>query len=330
MRVYFRSALVLWLMASLGCSTHDAARAPSPDTPEALQESASPAASSIAGELERAVASGSWDELLLIYECRREGYWQELWIFGNGVAIWNQDTQKTLEPDQIRQVLSALHAGGFATMAETYGGKHTTGPPTQAGVSVRCSLNLELEGREHRTAQLVEGYQHEPLQTLADKIYAIAQDPSPGVQAQNLADGLAKIARGDLALEALTFIAHRKPELGTAGDGWLLQLVKGGLTVRPYRSDSGYGDTIHPEITPERVRELARRLHENGIGQLPINLWSSDYREIKVRVLKHETSAVARPFGGLTEPVPENAAAQERFEGLFETIEELRRDVGGL
>ncbi|MCP3957302.1 MAG: hypothetical protein GY719_05565 [bacterium] len=297
----------------------------------------------VAAAIERALAEG-WQELRIVSECLTESGPAAVEVFGNGVAIWRTEAQFTLTHDQIRQQLEILRDGGFADLGEVFGGRTPAPPETIEEMKRRmldrgestgssgqpsrivCRVELELDGVYKRTAQLRRGEQSTTLRQLAEQILDLCREPAKlGITAADLGEGLAKAAAGELAPETMALLLHHKPTSGDGAEGFLLRLDGREASSRTFRQGEGYGDIHELELHDDDLTVLLQLLADQGLGELPINLYAEHYTDLTVEVLQHRLAVQARQFADMTPT--QHGEKQTSFERIFGEIHELHRRV---
>ncbi len=341
---------LLSLTVTLGCAGVGATPAAAPDrSPEGALSGpgagpppmdapeASGAAATVRRALERALERGGrWQELRVETECLQDASLRHVEIFGSGTTIWNERRQITLEHGDLVAVLEAILRADFPSMHQLYGkGDPEMQQPDESGegaaIRVICRVVLTLDGVTKQSAQRAQGPQSEELESLAEEIFALVSKPEQdGVTAEDLGDGLAKVADGRLAPEALRVLLHRKDEDVEAGTpeaprdaGYLLRLEGRRLRVSPFRQPGGYGDPVETELDADRLGELANLLADDRVGELPANLYAGHYADLVVEVLNREARVQARRFANLSPKT--HGEKQERFERIEEALDALAR-----
>jgi hypothetical protein len=177
-------------------------------------------------------------------------------------------------------------------------------------------VTLSLPSGEHTVVQLEAGDQSESLKALAAEIAATAAGGADLVTIGSLDEGLARVADGGLAPEALRVAVHFKP---TAGDGWLFSARDGVLRSQPFSAQTGYADEYR-HVARDRIRALARRLHQDGVAYWRTRIPAAEYTELRVQVLDQRLEILARPLAGAS---PASAAE-------VRALQSLRRDITAL
>ncbi|HBL28279.1 MAG TPA: hypothetical protein DD490_15700 [Acidobacteria bacterium] len=278
--------------------------------------------------LETALARGAWQDLRIEAECRDEEVLRlrSLLLLGGGVGIWNQERQLAVPRERLLAALALLHDAGFAALRESYGGKGTGRGPAW-GVEMICRVRAVLDGEVWQSVQLSQGEQSAGLKQLAQSLLALGKELAPaGVSAASLDDGLAKIARGELAPETLTLQLLRQDEdPAVLEGGWILR-IEGGWGQVSHQSAATAWTTPRRILLPrEEIATLAGRLAAAQVEELPANLYSSWYQDVEIRVLNRRRSLLARRFAGLT---PESlGASQVRFNEITALLEAVQKRV---
>lgn len=308
---------------------------PAPETTARSGSGAEPAAqvpadAPVTRALDEALTRRSWQDLRIDSECQDEtGHLRTARLYGTGVGIWNNERQFTVSQERLLGLLEALRHAGFGAMRETHGGKDdpATGAPPRWGLEMICRVRLALDGVAKQSYQLSEGRQSAELRDLAGQVLAVAEELGPsGVAADSLEDGLDKIARGELAPEALTLQLQRQPEgAGPHQEGWILRVEDGQAQFSVSSPETGWSPPRRVRLTREEAVGLARRLAAVRPAELPVNLYSSWFEDLEIRVLNRKTSLQARRFASLT---PEtHGERQKRFEQIVAALEELKERV---
>lgn len=322
-----RFATSLPLLFLTACSgTPDPASPARPGSGGETAAAQAPAAEPFARALDAALARGSWRELRIESECRDDaGDLRSAELFGTGVGIWNRERQFAVPRERLLGVLEAARRAGFGAMPESFGGK---GAPKMR-LEMICRVQIALDGEEKQSYQLSEGRQSPELEELAGRILAVAAELGPsGVAASSLDDGLDKIARGELAPEALTLQLQRQAEDPEAAEGgWILRIEDGGAQVSFYTPAGGWTEPRYVRLSPEEAAGLARQLAAARPEDLPGNLYSTWYQDLEIRVLNRRKALQARRFASLT---PEtHGERQKRFDRIIAALEALQERVAG-
>lgn len=282
--------------------------------------------------LDAALERRSWEDLRIESECQDDtSRLHSAVLFGSGVGIWNHERQLTVSRERLLDLLGELRRAGFGAMPETHGGKDDPGTdrPGAWAMEMICRVRLRLDGVEKQSYQLSKGRQDAGLRELAGKVLAVAEELGPsGVAAASLEDGLAKLAGGELAPEALTLQLQRQPEDPKAPEGgWILRIEEGRAQISFNTQADGWTEPRRVPLAREEIAALARALAAAGLEDLPGNLYSSYYQDFEVRVLNRKKSLQARRFANVT---PEtHGDKQKRFDQLIANLEELEARIAG-
>lgn len=280
----------------------------------------------LARALDAALARKSWDDLRLDSECRDdEGFFRSTKLFGSGVGIWNHERQISVPRERLLGLLEAVRRSGFSSMPESFGG----GEESEASWKLQmiCRVRVTLDGVEQQTFQLSEGSQSAELKQLAEQILAVGAKLGPsGLAAGSLEDGLWKIYRGELAPEALTLQLLRQSEDPNVSEGsFILRIEDGVAQVSLPSPETAWTPPRRVRLSREEAATLAGQLAAAQPDGLPVNLYSTWYQDLEIRVLNQKKTLQARRFANLT---PEtHGANQKRFEDLILAIEALQQKV---
>lgn len=328
-----RPLACLLLMTSVACA---GGGPPPPDAgggtiPDAAGSGPAPAESAatehfdpgFAAALEEAASSGTWGDLHLFAECATDAGLESLEIFGDGVAIWDEERQFELPREEIASLLAAFERTGLAAMRNTYGGSSDLAEPEpDLAQEVVCRLRLRLGATVKEVVQLRKGRQSEELRRLALAVLDAGRGPArTGVGAASLEEGLAKIAAGELDPRAMELVLHRRPErAGEAGESWLLRLAGSEATVAAALAGAA-DEERRLRLASGELARLTRLLADLGVGSLPGNLYAESYTDLALKVLGDRQRIQARRFAGMTADT--HGAAQERFDRILGELQQL-------
>jgi hypothetical protein len=160
---------------------------------------------------------------------------------------------------------------------------------------------------------------------MTSKLVALCRElAAAGVGAENLADGLNKVAKGTLGPETLR-ISVNAPQMKSlesqTGQGWLLDIRHGRLTLTSNILNEGLRPIKERSLTDREGEELAKKLLEKGAAQLPPRINTTGYTHLTVTVLDQEVRTMARTFAGT--PNDEEKAAAKTFAGVREELYRL-------
>ena len=279
-----------------------------------------PASSELERALHRALDQG-WEELRVEAECVTEAGFHTLSVLGSGVGIWDKAKQFRVTGDAIKAQLEAFRRHDFAGMDGRYGGKNDPGVARQPPRIV-CRVMLDIDGAKKEVIQFHGGRQSEALRRLADRLFELSRSAAEtGIEAEDLTDGLAKVASGALAPETLQITVQRR----SSGEGWLLRIEGRRATTRLFRQAEGFGEPVVLQLDDNELGELAGLLHDLRFDDLPTNLYAEHYTDLGVHVLNHEKQIQARAFGRLT---PTSfGEKQERYDRIFGELVKLQKRV---
>jgi hypothetical protein len=324
--------LLLAVLATASPAPQQISKAPptAASPPREAAAAGTEASPGLAHALDRALAEG-WRDLHLETECVTDAGFRTAEVFGSGVGVWNRRAQFRLGRDELRTLLEAFREARFADMEESYGGRRDPVVRENQSPRATCRVVLRLDGVRKGVVQLQHGRQSEELHRLAVRILETCEGPAQsGRSAASLADGLAKVAAGELAAETLHLLAHRKVEADDTkagrAEGWLLRVDGRQASTQRLAGDQGYAEPAALELGLEDLASLAALLRENGVADLPVNLYAEHYTELVVSVLNWRKALQARPFAGMTRAT--HGEKQKRFDQLFGRLQDLERRVG--
>lgn len=271
----------------------------------------------LAGALDRAVG-GDWDYLRIDAGCRAEPIgWDSTVLFGSGTGIFDDNRTFEIERPRLLALLARFQEIGFAAMPATIGGSGKSAPAAEPATETQgaatplqavCVLGLRLDDRVHRVQQLDRGERSAELVALTEEILELGAESTGGTSVDSLEDGLDRLARGELAPEALRLTVNHRD---AAGDGWLLTVDGGFAWAQPLAAGDGYGAQHTRALGPFVVGRIATALQEADFGSLPGNLYDDGYVHVRVDLLGHEHEVLAQRFAGMSEST--HPEAQKRF-----------------
>lgn len=248
--------------------------------------------------------------------CSDEASNRAVMVYRGRIGIWNGDRQVTLDEEARARLLTRLLESEFPSFDERYGGRRKA-PRQEAPLRVTCRVHLELGDLSKTSVQLLEGEQSAALLQLA---MGLLDDVEPltatAIVPGDLEDGLAKLAAGELAGEALELRLTALPSAPDRVDGYILRIEGGHFSRQTYAPGRVIGE---PDVRPlgDCAREEAvAALRSAPVWNLPGNLRSDRATELSVTILGHRSTLIARP--GFS---PASAREQSVFDQLIERLE---------
>ena len=262
----------------------------------------------------------------LVVDCADEEGFRSLEVFPSGVAVWRGRSQMEL-PTAVRvALLDTLIRRGFPSLEASYGGREEPGSP-KAALRITCRVVLDIDGLYKSSVQLADGEQSPELGALAGELLDLAAPlAATGIVADNLGDGLAKVAAGTLAPETFGLRFVQLPEPGSDDTGSILRVEDGIISRQPYAPGRSVGEAVTADLEGGEFTALVSAIRKAGPETLPVNLWSEAYIEIEVRVLQHRRSIMARPFSRLSGQ--KGGEPQQRFDWLVAALREIESSPG--
>jgi hypothetical protein len=250
------------------------------------------------------------DPALMIYaERTHQGKGQSLTLHGDGILFWNEERQVHMPAATVSQAVAALETARFASMPDSFGtGKRW----------LRHRVRVRTTGGSKEVYQVIKGERSAELEALVNRLFEITQPaPDAGVAVTSLADGLRKIASGELEPRALSLVLDRRTGPGAAASGWLARVQESQLSRAPIVSGR-HGAPATAALPPETLRGLAAALADQDLVSLPANVYSIDYTHLKVEILRWSKDVEARQYAGMTPRT--HGAAQERYDRLYSLV----------
>ena len=257
----------------------------------------------------------------LLVDCSDEEGFRGLEVFPRGVAVWNGRSQVEF-PTAVRvALLETLIRRNFPSLEASYGGREEPGSP-KAALRIICRVVLDIDGRHKSSLQFADGKQSPELGALAGELLDLAAPlAATGIVADDLSDGLAKVAAGTLAPETFGLRFVQLPEPGSDGTGSILRVEDSVISRQPYAPGRSVGEAVKVDLEGGDFTALVSAIQKAGPETLPVNLWSEAYLEIGVSVLQHRRSIMARPFSRLSGQ--EGGEPQQRFDRLVAALREI-------
>jgi hypothetical protein len=248
-----------------------------------------------------------------------------LYIFPDGVAVWNHSLQLRL-PQALRAgMLDLLLTHDFPSFLPRYGETEESDRMDEA-FRVSCRVSLTVEGLTKVSEQFYDGPQEKRLLELAKALLDRVQPLEiRGTGAADLADGLAKLASGELDPKLLNL---RYVTLPASKDqpGNIFRINATRISRQRYTPGENIGAVEWTSLSSCDYQKLMRAIEAADIPVMPVNLWSNDHIELEVQVLDHRKSIVAQPFTRLRES--RSSQAQVRFAALLTELDKLDEGSG--
>ena len=289
--------------------------------------------------LERAITDPGSEPVILWARSWIDDGFVSVVLYGRGVGIWNDEKAFDISRQELAALLSMVKASGFAAMPPIFGGAPRPTPrpdgherEPSGPVRIVTEIEVKIGSLAKRVEQQSEGEHSAELGELVLGILAKTRERGEGgLGATDLAEGLERLAAGELPPESMTLILHDKPELSGAGrhgrEGLLMELQGRSVGVREFTPGEGYRPPRRTELSQDEFQALAGALVEHRPGALPINLYSPRYVDVVIKVLDHRVSIQARQFAGIDATT--HGAAQRDFDALLEVLRSHCRRASG-
>jgi hypothetical protein len=261
---------------------------------------------------------------------------QQVVLYGNGLAFWNDRLQFQVPDADVKKILAAFDANQFATARSSREGERLRRRASiragdyQKEVFETWEETLEEDERKEKgEREEREREEREPsLEKLTEEIFAIIVPltTTGGVRADSFNDALAKIKSGELAAEALSLSFMVKPEVGRPSaeqtDGFLLRIEDNFATTSRFENGM-FPSPVRVRLEDGAVREIASMLLDAGFNDLPVNLYAPDYEDLTVTAMQFRKNVLARQFANMTpQRFPE---AQTHFAAIAKSLGERAR-----
>lgn len=254
--------------------------------------------------------------------------WHSLTVFGRGIGIWNGERQFTLPEKQVRALLELFKTHEFSLMPERFGGMPARGDvPGPSAVEAIRAVTLTLGDLSKQVVQINRGEQSARFEDLIRRLYTACQGPaSQGVAASDLADGLSKLAAGQLEPETFVLGLHCPQMRGVAGaegEGWQIVVRGRDLEARSHSLQTGHSQPARLSLGENELARLIGVLIQEDVARMPGNLPLEGYTDFRLSVLNQERSVQARLFAG--RPSEEGLRARDAFLRVRQAALELYR-----
>jgi hypothetical protein len=244
-------------------------------------------------------------------------------IYGRGVGIWNDERQFELEDKAVKQAIDDLINADFAAMPDRF--THGSSKDREKPVQLIRVITVDAGGLSKTVTQDSKGPISAPFEKLTAQLVALCRDPSQtGLGASSLEDGLRKVADGTLIREAMRITVNASQLRSLAsqtGQGWLMTLRQGTLTLQSHVLDRGYETVVERPITADEARALARELLDDEVYELPSNVNTEGHTQLTVGVLNHRIEVMARAFASPKDATA--ATAETAFGAVRRTLLEF-------
>jgi len=242
-------------------------------------------------------------------------------LFPGGIAVWMDSKQVRLSEPERSDLLGKLLEYDFASMQPMYGSM-AEAEDADAAFRVSCLVEVHIEGLEKSSAQQVDGQQSAELKSLAaallDRVEPLA---AAGLTANDLQDGLEKLAKGVLAPETFMLRLVDLPMDSQSGTGSILRIEAGAASRQAYSPGRELGKQSWVPLADCQLENLATAIRAANLPALPANLWSESHVELEVHVLNRAKAVIAGPFMRLKSKSAGND--QRRFDRLLGSMRAL-------
>lgn len=246
------------------------------------------------------------------------------------MGLFKGKTQFTLEPAGAKAIKEAFEKFKVANMPASFGGmpRPKGGPAPGAPEILVGSFSLTKDGKALLgVSQLGGGEQSKELAEFCAAVLTVCEAAAKksGVSAKDIAEGLAKVGKGELHPVTLNVLVHRLPEQPTDKDqsGYLFRIESGVVLTRERDPKTGYGPVYKLVLSKDELAALTKLFADNEVGGFPVNLWAPTYTDLVVRVLDHEKNMQARQFANTTPKT--HGKKQEQFDAVYAALFKLHQ-----
>lgn len=251
-------------------------------------------------------------------QCADAGTPRAFSLYRGEVAIWNNERQINLPAEDSLAILKILREARFSEFEERYGGVPKA-EQQKAPLRVYCRVHLSVAGQEKTSVQLYGGEPSARLLELADALLdRVGALATAGIVASNLEDGLAHLAAGTLAAEALRLRYVRLPE-DEKSLGVIVQVEHGQLSHQRYAPGRRLDPQEVAPISDDCLKRIAAAATGAEAWSLPRNMRWQTSLDIEFQVLDQKAQILARE-GFRAEASPRQT---ERLLQLLDALEAL-------
>jgi len=256
-------------------------------------------------------------------DCTGDKGARNLRLFSDGMALWDDRLEFSIKPEERQALAGLLVKHDFVSLEAEYGGK----PQSQlkkAPLRIICSIDVRLDDLHRSARQFADGEQSARLKALAEALLDFASPLADerGIGAENLREGLEKLASGRLTPHVFELRFLEMPANGQSGS--ILRIEGKRLALQTYAPGLEVGEKVILELDRADLAGLAERLVEADVASMPVNLWSPRQLEIQIGVLNHRKSLLARKFMRMS--ADSLGATQQRFDELVEALRATRTE----
>jgi hypothetical protein len=219
-------------------------------------------------------------------------------LYGHGIGIWNGERQFTATSKMIDSAIDLLLEAKYFNMPDRFAFEEKESK--EKPVLLVRIVTVSVGGHSKTVVRGNKGPNSQAFKTLTTELVALCKTPAEeGTTADNLEDGLRKVADGTLAPETFR-ISVNAPQLRSlesqTGQGWLLTVQHGTLSVRSNILGEGIRDVGKRSLTAREVQALAKKLLDAGVAEWPQNINTTGHTQFTVAVLNHREQTMARQF----------------------------------
>jgi|GEM_PF-3449562 len=261
-------------------------------------------------------------------------------LYGRGLLICDGKSQRTVPRDAVLSTLQNLRDGRFSAMEDYYGAageeeeererqehKPEERKPDE-GPALKGFVEVRLGSAARTVQQFAVGDQSPELEALALKLLTVCGNAKgTPATASNLDDGLRKLTAGTLAPETFALVLHRRADAkaGDGGESFILEVQGRRVTDRPMPAGQTPPAPRSMLLPAADFTSLVRLLSDQGLGEIPINVYADRYTDLRVTVLDRERSILARRF--LNTTAKTHGEKQQAFDRVYEALHALHARV---
>jgi hypothetical protein len=260
-------------------------------------------------------------------------------LYGRGLLICDAKSQLTVPRDAVLSTLKSLRDGRFSAMEDYYGSageeeerereeRKPEERKPEEGPALKGFVEVRLGSAAKRVQQFAVGDQSTELEALARQLLTVCRNAKETpITASSLDDGLRKLTAGTLAPETLGLVLHRRADAkaGDGGESFILEVQGRRVTDRPMPAGQTPPAPRAMLLPPADFTSLVRLLADQGLGEIPINVYADRYTDLRVTVLDRERSILARRF--LNTTAKTHGEKQQAFDRVYEALHALHARV---
>ncbi len=249
-------------------------------------------------------------------------------VWAGGIGIWDDESQFRLGAGAQQEILKAFRDQGFCQMNDELFEKGSGAKKGANGLIREQAVTLEIGGLSKTVSHTVSTFGKypdveeaaRPLVKLVNVVRAVCERPAAeGIRAKDLADGLSKVSKQQLADVALEVFVSRPDEAG--GAGWMARVEGTRVTTQESKKGRGWAPPVEMRLSNHDFLKLVGEVSAARPWTFLPNLYDEGYTDLKISVLNRSVNVQARPFSGMDPKAHEDL--RKAFRGVVEAVRQL-------